>query len=85
MIMGEGDHYELSGGRPLRAVRREGMWKAAAAMRADGATYMPLACELSREGLYAPVIFIDPQTIVIRRFYYRLPDHGPHKLQPAGC
>jgi len=71
LIMGEGDRYELSGG--------EGMWEAAAAMRAAGGRpYVPLACELPAEGLYAPVIFVDPQAVVIRRFYYhRLPDHAP--------
>ena len=70
LIMGEADRYELSGG--------EGMWEAAAAMRAAGGRpYVPLACELPWEGLYAPVIFADPQAVVIRRFYYhRLPDHG---------
>jgi hypothetical protein len=46
LIMGEGDRYELAGG--------EGMWEAAAAMRAAGGRlYDPLACELPREGLYA--------------------------------
>jgi hypothetical protein len=71
LAMGEGDRYELSGG--------EGMWEAAAAMRAAGGRpYVPLACELPDEGLYAPVIFVDPQTVVIRRwFYHRLPDHAP--------
>jgi hypothetical protein len=71
LIMGEGDRYELAGG--------EGMWEAAAAMRAAGGRpYVPLACERSAEGLYAPVIFADPQAIVIRRFFYhRLPDHAP--------
>jgi hypothetical protein len=70
LMMGEGDRYELAGG--------EGMWEAAAAMRAAGGrSYVPLACELPAEGLYAPVIFVDPQAIVIRRFYYhRLPDHA---------
>lgn len=71
LVIGEGDRYELSGG--------EGMWEAAAAMRAAGGRpYVPLACELPAEGLYAPVVFVDPQAIVIRRFFYhRLPDHGP--------
>ena len=71
LIMGEADRYEMSGG--------EGMWEAAAAMRAAGGRpYVPLACELPREGLYAPVIFADPQAIVVRRFFYhRLPDHAP--------
>jgi hypothetical protein len=71
LIMGEGDRYELSGG--------EGMREAAAAMRAAGGrAYVPLACELPAEGLYAPVIFTDIQAVVIRRFYYhRLPDHAP--------
>jgi len=71
LIMGEGDRYEFAGG--------EGMWEAAAAMRAAGGRpYVPLACELPREGPYAPVIFVDPQAVVICRFYYhRLPDHAP--------
>jgi endonuclease/exonuclease/phosphatase family metal-dependent hydrolase len=71
LVLGEGDRYELAGG--------EGMWEAAAAMRdAGGRPYVPLACELPAEGLYAPVIFTDPQAIVVRRFYYhRLPDHAP--------
>ncbi len=71
LVLGEGDRYELAGG--------EGMWEAAAAMRAAGGRpYVPLACELPAEGLYAPVIFVDPQAVVIRRFYYhRLPDHAP--------
>jgi hypothetical protein len=71
LAMGEADRYELAGG--------EGMWEAAAAMRAAGGrAYIPLACERPAEGLYAPVIFVDPQAVVIRRFYYhRLPDHAP--------
>jgi endonuclease/exonuclease/phosphatase family metal-dependent hydrolase len=71
LVMGEGDRYELSGG--------EGMWEAAAAMRAAGGRpYVPLPCELPAEGLYAPVIFVDPQAVVVRRwFYHRLPDHAP--------
>ena len=70
LIMGEGDRYELSGG--------EGMFGAAAAMReAGGRPYVPLPCELPAEGLRAPVIFYDPQAIVVRRFFYhRLPDHA---------
>jgi hypothetical protein len=75
--MGEADRYELAGG--------EGMWEAAAAMRAAGGRpYVPLACELPDQGLYAPVIFADPQAMVIRRFYYhRLPDHAPRYSKPA--
>lgn len=71
LIMGEGDRYELSGG--------EGMYEAAAAMRAAGGrAYVPLACELPAEGLYAPVIFVDAQAIQVRRFFsHRLPDHAP--------
>jgi|SRR5450755_3336943 len=56
----------------------EGMWEAARRCAAGGRAYVPLACELPREGLYAPVIFVDLQAVVIRRFYYhRLPDHAP--------
>jgi hypothetical protein len=71
LVMGEGDRFELAGG--------QGMWEAAAAMRAAGGRpYVPLACELPAEGLYAPVMFVDPQAVIIRRFYYhRLPDHAP--------
>jgi hypothetical protein len=71
LILGEGDRYELSGG--------EGMWGAVTAMRsAGGPAYTPLACELPKEGLYAPVIFVNQQVIEIRRFFYhRLPDHAP--------
>ena len=71
LIMGEGDRYELAGG--------EGMFEAAAAMRAAGGPpYVPLAGERPDEGLYGPVIFVDPRAVVIRRFFYhRLPDHAP--------
>jgi hypothetical protein len=69
LVLGEGDRYEMAGG--------EGMWGAVTAMhRAGGPAYTPLACELPKEGLYAPVIFVDQQVIEIRRFYdHRLPDH----------
>jgi hypothetical protein len=71
LVMGEADRYEMAGG--------EGMREAAAAMRdAGGRPYVPLICELPAEGLYAPVIFVGPQAVVIRRFYYhRLPGHAP--------
>ena len=67
--VGEGNKYELNGG--------EGAWEAAAAMReAGGRAYTPLACSLPREwGLFAPVMFVDLQKVVVRRFYsHRLPD-----------
>jgi len=43
------------------------MWEAAAAMRAAGGrAYVPLLGSLPRDwGPYAPVIFVDTQTIVI--------------------
>lgn len=53
------------------------MWEAAAAMRAAGGRpYVPLLGSLPREwGPYAPVIFVDPQSVVIRRWYdSRQPD-----------
>ncbi|WP_433464043.1 hypothetical protein [Spirillospora sp. CA-128828] len=67
-VMGEADDYELHG--------MEGAWEAAAAIRAAGGPgYMPLPCSLPREwGPFAPMIFVDPTKVVVRRFYYhRLP------------
>lgn len=63
LVMGEGDRYGYAGG--------EGMWEAAAAMRAAGGrAYVPLLGSLPREwGPYAPVIFVDAQTVVIRRWH----------------
>jgi endonuclease/exonuclease/phosphatase family metal-dependent hydrolase len=69
VLLGEGDRYEYNG--------LEGAWEAAAAMReAGGRAYTPLPCSLPREwGPFAPVIFVDLQKIVVRRFYsHRLPD-----------
>ena len=69
LVMGEGDRYEYAGGR--------GVWEAAAAMRAAGGrAYVPLLGSLPREwGPYAPVIFADPQSVVIRRWHdHRSPD-----------
>ena len=70
-IMGEGDRYEFNG--------QEGAREAARAMRrAGGRTYEPLFGSLPREGAFAPVIFIDPQTIEVRRWYdHRAPDFAP--------
>jgi hypothetical protein len=63
LVLGEGDRYEMAGG--------EGMWEAAAAMRdAGGPTVCAAGVRTARRGLYAPVIFVDPQAMVIRRFYY---------------
>jgi endonuclease/exonuclease/phosphatase family metal-dependent hydrolase len=61
--MGEGDRYGDAGG--------EAMWEAAAAMRAAGGrAYVPLLGSLPRDwGPYAPVIFADAQSIVIRRWH----------------
>jgi hypothetical protein len=56
--MGKGGRCECGGG--------EDMW-AVALHAAGGRPDVPLACELPREGPYAPVIFMDPQAVVIRR------------------
>ncbi len=63
LIMGEGDRYGYAGG--------EGMWETAAAMRAAGGRpYVPLLGSLPREwGPFAPVIFVDAQSVVIRRWH----------------
>lgn len=68
LVMGEGDRYEFNGG--------DGAWGACAAMAdAGGRHYAWLACHLPREwGPFAPVIYYDPQTIEVRRFYSR---HAP--------
>jgi hypothetical protein len=69
LVMGEGDRYEYNGG--------EGMWEAAAAMRAAGGRpYVPLLGSLPRQwGPFAPVIFFDPQAVVVRRWFdHRCPD-----------
>lgn len=69
LILGEGDRYQYAGG--------EGMWEAAAAMRAAGGRpYVPLLGSLPREwGPHAPVIFVDAQSVVIRRWHdHRNPD-----------
>ena len=67
--MGEGNRYEYDGGR--------GAWEAAAGDTGGrGAAYVPLTGSLPRErGPFAPVIFADPQSVVIRRWYdHRCPD-----------
>ncbi|MFA1548857.1 endonuclease/exonuclease/phosphatase family protein [Actinomadura chokoriensis] len=69
LVVGEADRYELNG--------MEGAHEAAAALReAGGPAYVPYPCSLPREGgMFAPVIYIDPQKVVVRRFYgHRLPD-----------
>jgi hypothetical protein len=69
LVMGEADRYGFAGG--------EGMWEAAAAMRvAGGRTYVPLLGSLPREwGPYAPAVFVDAQSVVIRRWHdHRQPD-----------
>jgi hypothetical protein len=73
LIMGEGDRYGYAGG--------EGMWEAAAVMRAAGGRpYVPLLGGLPREwGPFAPVIFVDAQSVVIRRWH----DPGPRISPPA--
>ena len=69
LVIGEGDRYELNG--------MEGAHEAAAALRdAGGPAYVPYPCSLPREwGLFAPVVYLDPTKVVVRRFYsHRLPD-----------
>lgn len=69
LVIGEGDRYELNG--------MEGAHEAAAALReAGGPAYVPYPCSLPREwGMFAPVIYVDPTKVVVRRFYsHRLPD-----------
>jgi endonuclease/exonuclease/phosphatase family metal-dependent hydrolase len=69
LVMGEADRHGYAGG--------EGMWEAAAAMRAAGGRpYVPLLGSLPREwGPHAPVIFADTQSVVIRRWHdHRQPD-----------
>jgi hypothetical protein len=63
--MGEGDYYEYWGGA--------GMWGASEAMReAGGRAYVPLPCHLPREwGPFAPVIFFDAQTLIVKRYFDR--------------
>ncbi|WP_021596587.1 endonuclease/exonuclease/phosphatase family protein [Actinomadura welshii] len=68
-VVGEGDRYELNG--------MEGAYEAAAVLReAGGPAYVPHPCSLPRGGgMFAPVIYIDPTRVVVRRFYsHRLPD-----------
>jgi hypothetical protein len=68
-VMGEGDLYDYDGGT--------GMWGAVEAMReAGGRAYVPLPCSLPRQwGPWAPVIFYDAQTLIVKHFYdHRAPD-----------
>lgn len=62
-VMGEGDRYEYWGGR--------GAWEAIDAMAsAGGRSYAWMPCVLPREaGPFAPVIFYDPQTVRVGRYY----------------
>jgi hypothetical protein len=62
LVMGEGDYYEYFGGA--------GMWGAAEAMReAGGRAYMPLPCQLPREGgPFAPCVFFDAQTLIVKHW-----------------
>lgn len=65
----EGDRWDFNGG--------EGAYEAAAALRAAGAPpYVPYVGSLPREGgPFAPAILVDPNTIIVRRWYcHRLPD-----------
>jgi hypothetical protein len=63
LVMGEADRYEYWGGK--------GAWAAIAAMRdAGGRAYAWVPCELPRDtGPFAPVIFYDPHTVDVRRYY----------------
>jgi hypothetical protein len=84
LVMGEGDRYEFDGG--------DGMWGAAEAMReAGGRPYVPLPCSLPREwGPFAPVIFFDAQTLIVKHFYdHRAPDFAARnrnvlEVRPVG-
>ncbi|MET9260494.1 hypothetical protein [Amycolatopsis sp. NPDC004079] len=84
LVMGEGDYYEFWGGA--------GMWGAAEAMRdAGGRAYVPLVCGLPRQtGPFAPVIFFDAQTLIVKRFFdHRAPDFAARNrnllmVRPAG-
>lgn len=62
-VMGEGDRAEFNGG--------EGGYEAARALRAvTGRPYVPLFGGLPRQtGPLAPIIFFDPQTISVFRWY----------------
>lgn len=62
-VMGEADRYEYWGGR--------GAWDAIDAMAvAGGRSYAWVPCALPREyGPFAPIIFYDPQTVRVRRYY----------------
>lgn len=62
-VMGEGDRYEYWGGR--------GAWEAIAAIaNAGGPRYAWLPCVLPRQwGPFAPVIFYNPQTIAVERYF----------------
>lgn len=63
LVLGECDRYEFWGGR--------GAWEAIDAMaEAGGRTYTWLPCALPRGwGPFAPAIFVDTQTVRIKRFY----------------
>jgi hypothetical protein len=68
LVMGEGDRYEFNGQKGAREAAR-------ALRRAGGRAYEPLFGSLPREGAFAPVVFIDPQTIEVCRWYdHRAPD-----------
>lgn len=74
LILGEADRYDFNGG--------EGLWEAAAAMRAAGGrAYTPLMCSLPREwGPFAPAMFVDTQAVQVHRFYdHRLPDFAARR------
>lgn len=71
LIMGEGERYDRSGGAEA--------WNAAGSLRHAGSPpYVPLlGCTIFDGTAFAPVIFIDPRAVVVRRWYdCRLPDHA---------
>ncbi|RKS68117.1 hypothetical protein BZB76_6361 [Actinomadura pelletieri DSM 43383] len=87
LAMGEGDRYELNG--------MEATLEAAAALReAGGPAFIPHPCSLPRDGdMFAPVIHVDPQKGVVRRFcrhqlwplLRRCPIRSRRRSRDGGC
>ncbi len=68
-VVGEGGRHGFAGG--------EGMREAAATMRAAGGRpYVPQACELPREGLHAPAIFVEVNQGRTRQVEHAGGNHG---------
>lgn len=74
LVVGEGDRYDQDGGRIGYAAAR--------AMReAGGRAYVPLFGSLPRnEGMFAPVIFYDAQSVVVKQWY----DHRASDFSERG-